>query len=82
MACYDNTPAGAVRRGIADGSIAINGDAKKTVDAIIAAADLDNPPFRLALGSKAYHSIREALTSRLQVLDATKDIAFSVDKQG
>lgn len=82
MACYDNTPAGDVRRGIADGSIAINGDAQKTVEAIIAAADRDNPPFRLALGSKAYHSIREALTSRLAVLEATKEIALSVDKAG
>lgn len=80
MACYDDTPAGEVRRGLADGSIAINGDAGKTADAIIAAADADKPAFRLALGSKAYHSIHEALTTRLQGLEETKAVALSADK--
>lgn len=79
MDCYTSTPAGEVRRGLLDGSIAINGDAQKTVDAIITATDSEHPPFRLALGSKAYHSIRDALTSRLQTLEATKAIALSVD---
>ncbi|POP43654.1 short-chain dehydrogenase/reductase [Superficieibacter electus] len=81
LACYDNTPAGEVRRGLAEGTIAINGDAVKTVDAIIAAADADHPPFRLALGSKAYHSIREALNGRLQLLEVHKTVALSVDKR-
>ncbi|KFC09274.1 short-chain dehydrogenase [Trabulsiella guamensis ATCC 49490] len=81
MACYENTPAGEVRRGLADGSIAINGDAVKTVAAIVAAADAENPPFRLALGSKAYHSVREALNGRLQVLEATRAVALSADKE-
>ena len=80
MACYDNTPAGEVRRGLAQGTIAINGDALKTVAAIIDAADGEAPPFRLALGSKAYHSINEALNSRLQVLEDTRALALSVDK--
>lgn len=80
LVCYDNTPAGDVRRGLAAGTIAINGDAAKTVDAIIAAADAERPPFRLALGSKAYHSIREALNGRLQVLEDNKAVALSVDK--
>lgn len=80
LVCYDNTPAGDVRRGLAAGTIAINGDAAKTVDAIIAAADAERVPFRLALGSKAYHSIREALNGRLQVLEDNKAIALSVDK--
>ncbi|KNC91404.1 SDR family oxidoreductase [Trabulsiella odontotermitis] len=82
MACYENTPAGEVRRGLADGSIAINGDAVKTVAAIIAATDSKKPPFRLALGSKAYYSISEALHGRLQELEAGRNIALSVDKDG
>ena len=41
---------------------------------------LDCPPFRLALGSKAYRSINEALNSRLQVLEDTRALALSVDK--
>ncbi|QKJ88736.1 SDR family oxidoreductase [Paramixta manurensis] len=80
MACYDNTPAGEVRRGLANGSIAINGDAAKTVEAIITATDADAPPFRLALGSKAYHSIRAALNTRLDVLEENRAVAMSVDK--
>jgi NAD(P)-dependent dehydrogenase (short-subunit alcohol dehydrogenase family) len=80
MASYENTPAGEVRRGLADGSIAINGDTVKTVEAMIAAADTEKPPFRLALGSKAYHSIREALHGRLQVLEATRAVALKTDK--
>ncbi|HAT1576295.1 TPA: SDR family oxidoreductase [Raoultella ornithinolytica] len=80
MACYDNTPAGEVRRGLAQGTLAINGDASKTVAAIIDAASGEAPPFRLALGSKAYRSINEALNSRLQVLEDTRALALSVDK--
>lgn len=38
------------------------------------------PPFRLALGSKAYRSINEALNSRLQVLEDTRALALSADK--
>jgi hypothetical protein len=34
---------------------------------------------RLALGSSTYTSIRAALTDRLAVLDAPKDIALSTD---
>lgn len=81
MACYENTPAGEVRRGIADGSIAINGDAVKTVDAIITATDASDLPFRLALGSKAYYSMRDALRLRLQALETTKTVTLSVDKE-
>jgi hypothetical protein len=60
--------------------LAINGDASKTVAAIIDAASGEAPPFRLALGSKAYRSINEALNSRLQVLEDTRALALSVDK--
>lgn len=80
LPCYDATPAGEVRRGLAEGTIAINGDAVKTVEAIIAAADADHPPLRLALGSKAYYSIAQALNGRLQVLEEHKAVALSVDK--
>lgn len=61
-------------------TLAINGDASKTVAAIIDAASGEAPPFRLALGSKAYRSINEALNSRLQVLEDTRALALSVDK--
>jgi NAD(P)-dependent dehydrogenase (short-subunit alcohol dehydrogenase family) len=79
---YRDTPAGEVRRAIANGGFAIKGDAGNTVDAIIAAADAVHPPLRLALGSTAYQNIRAALTKRLEVLDAQRDVAFSADKTG
>ncbi len=80
MACYEETPAGEVRRGVASGDFAINGDAVKTVDAMVSAADAAKPPLRLALGSTAYASIRQALTERLRVLEAQKAVSLSTDR--
>lgn len=80
MACYENTPAGEVRRAIASGDFAIKGDAIKTADAMITAADTEKPPLRLALGSTAYTSISRALAERLRVLETQKDMTFSADK--
>jgi len=80
MACYENTPAGEVRRAIASGYFAIKGDAIKTADAMITAADTEKPPLRLALGSTAYTSISCALAERLRVLETQKDMTFSADK--
>ena len=68
MEIYDDTPAGAVRRAIAQGSFAIKGDAARTVDAMISAADSAKPALRLALGS--YH--RTPVT--LQPLSGKKPI--------
>lgn len=79
MDCYDSTPAGDVRRAIAGGSFVIRGDAGKTTDAIIAAADSTHPPLRLALGSTAYDSIARGLAERLRTLEANKAVTLSVD---
>lgn len=80
MACYENTPAGEVRRAIASGDFAIKGDAIKTADAMITAADTEKPLLRLALGSTAYTSISRALAERLQILETQKDMTFLADK--
>ncbi len=79
MDVYDQTPAGDVRRAVRSGSFVIRGDARKTIDAIIAAADSCAPPLRLALGSTAYASINKALNARLKGLESHKDITVSVD---
>jgi hypothetical protein len=63
-----------------DGSFAIKGDAAKTVDAMIVAADADRCPLRLTLGGAAYASIRVALADRLRSLEAQRDIALSADR--
>jgi len=78
---YDNTPAGDVRRAIATNSFAIRGDAGKTVDAMIAAADAAHPPLRLTLGGTAYESISAALAGRLKALEAQRDIAYSANSE-
>ncbi|TBU91966.1 SDR family oxidoreductase [Phytopseudomonas dryadis] len=79
MACYEDTPAGEVRRALASGAFAIRGDAGRTVAAMIVAADASHPPLRLALGSSAYGSISQALGERLRILEAQKDVALSAD---
>ncbi|WP_408522153.1 SDR family oxidoreductase [Paraburkholderia fungorum] len=80
MVCYDDTPAGEVRRAVSSGAFAIKGDAVKTVKAMIDAVDADGPPLRLTLGSTAYASISQALAERLRFLEAQKDVAFSADR--
>lgn len=78
---YAETPAGAVRRAISDGSFEIKGDAARTVSAIISAAESEKPPFRLTLGSTAYSSISQALSARLSALEAQRDVSVSADRQ-
>lgn len=79
MDTYQDTPVGAVRRAIADGSFKITGDAEKTVGAMIAVAEEADPPLRLTLGSTAFASIHAALTERREALEAQKGIALSTD---
>lgn len=82
MDVYEATPAGDVRRAVASGSFDIKGDAARTVAAMIAAADLERPALRLALGSIAYRSISTALAERLAAIEAQRDVAFSADRDG
>lgn len=79
-ATYDTTPAGDVRRAVADGSFEIRGDADRTVDAMIAAGDAAQPPRRLALGSTAYENIERALAGRLDELRDQRIIAYAADR--
>jgi NAD(P)-dependent dehydrogenase (short-subunit alcohol dehydrogenase family) len=82
MDVYDDTPAGAVRRTIAQGSFAIKGDAARTADAMISAADSTKPALRLTLSSTAYNSISRALAQRLAAIEAPREVAFSADVLG
>lgn len=79
MPAYEQTASGDLRRRLASGAFAIKGDAGKTVDAMIAAADAATPPLRLTLGSTAYASIRAALQSRLAALETQKYVALNAD---
>ena len=79
MAEYDDTPAGAVRRAVTDGSFELIGDPAKMAQAMIDSTARTPAPRRLALGSTSYASIRTALEGRLAELEAQKDVAFSTD---
>jgi len=78
---YSETAAGKLRAALMSGEVEIKGDAQKCVAATIAAADADNPPLRLPLGSTAYNNIETALSMRLDALRAMKSVAYSADSQ-
>ena len=79
LTVYEATPAGAVRRGIGDGSFTVNGDPAKMVDAMLHSVDQSPAPRRLTLGRGAYAKIRAALVERLAALDAQQAVAFSTE---
>ncbi|HTV21120.1 MAG TPA: SDR family oxidoreductase [Polyangiaceae bacterium] len=80
LGAYDATPAGELRRAVDAGHFVVRGDAEKTVDAMIAAADSAVPPLRLTLGGTAFESISSALRRRLAALEAQRELAYSVDR--
>ncbi|WP_246413336.1 hypothetical protein [Rhizobium indicum] len=79
MEAYDATPAGEIRRAIADGRFEAKGDPVKMAQAMMEAAEQHSAPKRLALGAGCYTSIRKALAERLATLDAFKEVSISVD---
>jgi len=80
MEAYENTPAGEVRRAIAAGTFPIKGDVDKSVQAMIDSVEVSPAPLRLALGGDAYRDMRAALVSRLEALDAQKELALASEK--
>jgi len=76
---YADTPSGAVRRALADGSFKLTGDAGKMVTTMIASVDQVPAPRRITLGGGAYESIRAALAGRLAALEAQKEVAYAAD---
>lgn len=55
------------------------GDPAKLAAAVIAAADMAQPPRRLLLGSDAYEAVHAALTARLGEVEAQRDSASTTD---
>ena len=80
MEAYEKTPAGEVRRAIAAGTFPIKGDVSKSVQAMIDSVEISPAPLRLALGGDAYRDMRAALVSRLEALDAQKELALASEK--
>ncbi|MGE0215036.1 SDR family oxidoreductase [Mycolicibacterium sp.] len=79
VAAVDPAYDGSVLRAEAVPVSAQRGDPRKVAAAIIAAADMEPSPLRLALGSDAYAMIGEALRTRLGILEAQKSLALSTD---
>ncbi len=79
MAVYDDTPAGAVRRAVAERSFAIYGDPAKMVRAMIDCADGAEAPRRLLLGRDSFDRVRAALVERLAALDRQREVALSTE---
>lgn len=77
---YATTPAEAVRNAIMTERFSITGDAERCADAIIAAADAEQPSQRLVLGSVAYDNIERTLAERLTALRSQKSIATAADR--
>lgn len=79
---YDGTPAGDMRRMLADGAFALPNDPGKIARAMIDLVDSGATPLRLPLGSDTYDDIRASLVARLAEHDAHRDVAFSVVRDG
>ena len=69
----------AVSRSIADTSRPSGGDPAKMAAVMIASVDQKPAPRRIALGSDAYQVIRAQLTTRLEELEAQRELACSTD---
>ncbi len=80
MAEYAAGPAGFVRNLMATlPQAALASDPAKVADAMIAAAESDEPPRRLLLGSDAYGQVQPALASRLADIEAQRDACGRTD---
>jgi len=82
MDAYDATPAGDVRRAIAGDQFPLDNDAEKIAAAMIASAQRSPAPLRLPLGRDTYEDVRASYVRRLEELDAHRDVALSVLRDG
>jgi NAD(P)-dependent dehydrogenase (short-subunit alcohol dehydrogenase family) len=55
------------------------GDPERAARAVVAVADLDDPPLRLPLGANAFDTVRATLRARLEELDALEALGRDTD---
>ncbi|MDR8384615.1 MAG: SDR family oxidoreductase [Pseudomonas rhizophila] len=79
MAEYEQTPAGEVRKAIAEGTFPLTGDPQKMARIMLEIVDVDPAPRRLLLGSGAYERVRNALVQRLAELEQYQALAMSTE---
>lgn len=75
---YEDTPAGDVRRAIANGTLDLPSDPLKVAEAIIELAGSGAAPLRLPLGPDTYVDVRAALVARLAEHESSREVAYSV----
>ncbi len=75
---YDRTPAGDVRRAVANGTLSLPSDPEKIAAAMIDLVDSGATPLRLPLGPDTFDDVRAALTSRLAQHESQREVAYSV----
>jgi NAD(P)-dependent dehydrogenase (short-subunit alcohol dehydrogenase family) len=76
---YDVSPSRMVNRIIVDTSRPSLGDPARMVEIMIASAEREPAPTRIALGSDAYQVMHAQLSARLAALEAQRDLAYSTD---
>ena len=79
MVEYEQTPAGEVRKAIAEGTFPLTGDPQKMARIMLEIVDVDPAPRRLLLGSGAYERVRNALVQRLAELEQYQALAMSTE---
>ena len=75
---YDRTPAGEIRRAVANGTFQLLNDPRKITRAMIDLVEHGEVPLRLPLGADTYNDVRASLVSRLAEHDAHREAALSV----
>jgi NAD(P)-dependent dehydrogenase (short-subunit alcohol dehydrogenase family) len=75
---YDQTPAGEIRRAVANGTLPLDNDPAKIARAMIDLVERGEVPLRLPLGPDTYRDVRSSLVARLAEHDAHRETALSV----
>ncbi len=78
MAEYAATPAGDVRRAVADGAFPVPNDPDRVAAAMIVVAETEPAPLRVPLGTDTYDDVRASYVARLDEHDHYREIARSV----
>lgn len=76
---YDASPSRRINKIVEDKTALGTGDPAKMVDAMIACADQEPAPVRLALGSDTYRLISNSLSARLAQIEGQRELAHSTD---
>ncbi|RJS91001.1 SDR family oxidoreductase [Salinisphaera sp. Q1T1-3] len=81
IADYDGTPTAQLRDALRSGGFDVPmGDAAKMAAEMLALADAETIPLRVAMGSVAFDNIERELKSRLALIQTQKDLAYRCDQ--